>query len=694
MSPRHRIHLQALERSGARANRLNAATVAMSFILLPMRQPAVRCVDACASFIRFILRRGRGAVRSILAVLSFAVAAVTSSGETVVSSVERMKRMSLEELLALEVTTMSRKEELWWSAPGAIEVLTNEEIGRSGAQNLPEALRLATGLDVQQPSARSWAVSARGFNVLAANKISVQLDGRSLFTPFFSGVLWDAQDTMLEDIDRIEVVRGPVGALWGAFAMNGFVQIVTKPADDTQGWLVSAGAGTEDPGFLAVRYGGKIGRATYYRTYAKYSDTNWTYRADGERAQPSTDFLQSGFRVDSLLDADTSLTFQGDLYTNKGLPQDREQTEVAGGNVLARVRRTLAAGAELEVMSYFDHTKRWIPAAWQEVRNTGAVTAKVRRTGERHDFIVGADVNISRDDITQLGVATMQPPQRTTHVAGVYVEDTLTLLPRRLALTLGAKAEHNSFSGVELQPTARGAWTPSERTTWWAAVSRAVRPPVRVDHDLVFEFADTVIVAASDAFRSESVVAYELGWRQRFGGNLTIDVATFYNDYRDLRTTEPAGPNPLPLTFKNGNQARSHGAETTVMYQPAGRLFFKLSYRYLDLEFHQIPESRATASVASEANDPRHLARISGHLTLPWNLEFDAALRYVSRRPDPATDGYLAGDLRLSWLPSEQWEVSVTGRNLFNGLYPELITTNSLNEFIRPSGTVKVTWRY
>lgn len=615
-------------------------------------------------------------------------------GQTVLSNVDRMKRMSLEELLSLEVSTISRKEERWWSAPGAIEVVTDEEIRRSGALNLPEALRLATGLDVQQPSARSWAVSARGFNVLAANKISVLLDGRSLFTPFFSGVQWDAQDTMLEDIDRIEVVRGPVGALWGTFAVNGFVQIVTKPADATQGWLATAGTGTEDPGFVAARYGGRVGRRTFYRVYAKYSETDWTYLENGRHAQPSTDFFQTGFRVDAFVDPDTVLTVQGDAYTNRGLPRDREQTEVSGGNVLARVQRSLGRGAELDVLSYYDRTFRWIPAAWQERRDSGAINAKLRLPGERHDLLLGADVSVSSDRIARLGAAQLEPPRRTVHTAGAYVQDTIALVPRRLALTLAAKGEHNSFSGLEFQPSIRGAWTPSKLTTVWAGISRAVRAPVRVDHDLVLRTPDVLFFEATDAFQSETVVAYELGWRRQIAPHVTVDVATFHNDYRHLRTTEPVGSQPLPLTFKNGFEAGSNGVETAVMFQPDPRLFFKLSYRYLDLRFDRVPGSRAGPGTGTEANDPRHLGRISVHALLPWNLEFDAGLRYTGDRPDPATDSYLVGDVRLGWTPSERWDVSLIGRNLFSGLHREFVTTNSLNEFIRASGTVKVTCRY
>lgn len=641
------------------------------------------------------LRRDPPCCRRIaLTVLIATFAMAETRAQPLLASIESMKKMSLEELLGLQVTTMSRKEELWWAAPGAIEVLTSEEIRRSTAQNIPEALRLATGFDVAQPSARSWAISARGFNVLAANKISVLMDGRSLFTPFFSGVQWDAQDTLLDDIDRIEVVRGPVGALWGSFAVNGFVQIVTKSARDTQGTLVSAGAGTDDPGFVALRHGGRLGRQTYYRAYAKYFKTEWTYLADGQHGQPPTDFFQSGFRIDSRIDGDTNATVQGDVYTNKGTPEDHLQAEISGANALARVTRSLAGGADLDVLAYIDHTRRFLPANWLETRNTAALNVQHRRPAGAHDLLFGIDANVSRDHIEPIGVATMDPPRRTTHTVSAYLQDTWTLSPGRTALTLGGKLEHNAFTGFEYHPSVRAAWTPSNDTTWWAAVSRAVRPPVRVDHDLRFDLAGTTLVRATEDFRSETALAYEIGWRRRLGETATVDVAAFYNEYDHLRTTEPLGDAALPYTFKNGLRARSLGVETTVMYQPSARLFFKLSHRLLDLDFLEQPNTRDVAHGNTEGNDPRHIVALGAHASLRWNLEFDATLRHVGNRPNPASDACTVVDLRLGWAPTDRWDVSLSGRNLFNGLHRELVTTNSFNDFIGPSGTLKVTWKY
>jgi iron complex outermembrane receptor protein len=615
--------------------------------------------------------------------------AQTSARETQAAD---LTTLSLDQLMDLKVTTASRQPERWWSAPYGIDVVTGDDIRRAGTENLPDAIRLATGVQVGQPSARSWAISIRGMDVLAANKISVVMDGRSLFTPFFSGVLWDAQDTLLEDIDRIEAVRGPVGALWGAFAVNGLIQILTKAAWDTQGLLVSAGTGTEDPGSFALRYGGKLGEGTAFRVYGKYFQTDWTYLANGKHAQPATDFFQSGFRVDGRRAHDTAVTLQGDYYTNKGLPLDRVQTEIHGANLLGRWRRTFSADSALQIDGYFDRTYRLIPQSFEERRSTGSGSAQYRRGAGRHGLLFGADALISADDIGNIGIALLVPPKRTIHTLGLYVQDTLQVTPRA-ALVLGMKGEQNSFSGYEIQPTIRFAWTPNPRTTAWAAVSRAVRTPVRIDEDLVIRLNGVTFFEANDDFKTETALAYELGVRHRPASALTLDLSTFAYRYDHLRSTEPAGTAPTPLTFKNGLNARSYGAELTVMYQPLSRLSFKGSYRFLDLDFSKDPGSRDTSNGSSEGNDAKHVAILGAHLNLPESFELDAFLRHASALPKPPLEGYTTMDARVGWRASKRLEISLWGRNLLDRQYPEFVTTNSLNEQVHRRGGLKLTWR-
>jgi len=600
--------------------------------------------------------------------------------------------LSLEDLVNLKVTTVSRKPERWWSAASGVDVVTGDEIRRAGVLNLPDSIRLAAGVQVGWPSARSWAISIRGMDVLAANKISVVMDGRSLFTPFFSGVQWDVQDTVLDDVDRIEVVRGPVGALWGAFAVNGFIQILTKPAADTQGLLASAGTGTEDPGFFALRYGGKVGKDTAYRAYAKYFQQDWTYLASGEHAQPATDFFQTGFRIDGRRSHDTTVTLQGDYYTNQDLPLDRPQTQTSGGNVLARWHRTFSEDSDLQVEGYFDHTLRDIPQNFGEKRSTGSLSVRHRRAAGRHGLLFGADGLVSGDEISNIGFAQLVPPERTIHTFGLYVQDTWQVKPR-VALIAGVKGEESSFSGYDVEPTLRVAWTPSPRTTTWAAVSRAVRTPVRVDEDLVIVANGLTLFEANDDFETETAWAYELGLRHRPADQLTFDLSTFAYRYDSIRSTEPEGTAPFPLTFKNALDARSYGAEGTVMYQPLPRLYLKGTYRFLDLDFSKDAGSRDTTGGSSEGNDSKHVAIVGAHLSLPRDFELDAFLRHASALPRPPLKGYTTMDARIGWRFRKRLEISVWGRNLLDRQHAEFVTTNSLNEQIHRSAAVKLTFR-
>jgi iron complex outermembrane receptor protein len=644
--------------------------------------------------IKHVRRDRRAGVFGIGLALACALPSAMGWAQTKVQEPQAadLTTLSLDQLMDLKVTTTSRQPERWWSAPYGIDVVTGEDIRRSGALNLPDALRLATGVQVGQPNARSWAVSIRGMDVLGANKISVVMDGRSVFTPFFSGVQWDAQDTLLEDIDRIEVVRGPVGALWGAFAVNGFIQILTKTAWDTQGLLLSAGTGTEDPGMFGLRYGGKLGEDTAFRVYGKYFQTDWTYLANGKHAQPATDFLQSGFRLDGRRAHDTAVTLQGDFYTNKGLPLDRVQTKISGGNLLGRWHRTLSAGSDVQVEGYFDHTYRLIPQQFEELRNTGSASVKYRLTAGRHVLLFGTDALVSGDEIGNIGIALLEPPKRTIHTVGVYVQDMLQVTPRG-ALVLGLKGEQSSFSGYEIEPTIRFAWTPDPRTTAWAAVSRAVRTPVRIDEDFVLRINGVTFFEANDNFQTETALAYELGVRHRPASALTLDLSTFVYRYDHLRSVEPAGAAPTPLTFKNGLDARSYGAELTVMYQPLTRLSFKGSYRFLDLDFSKDPGSLDTSNGSSEGNDSKHVAILGAHVNLPRNFELDAFVRHASALPRPALKGYTTMDARVGWRPTKRLEISLFGRNLLKKQFPEFITTNSLNEQVHRRGALKITWR-
>ena len=607
-----------------------------------------------------------------------------------------LRQLSLEDLMQIEVSTVSRKAEAWWGAAGAIDVVTHEDIRRSGAMTIPDALRLAAGVHVGQANAREWAVAVRGFNVNAGNKLNVQMDGRSLFTPFFSGVLWDVQDTMMEDIARIEVMRGPAGALWGSYAVNGFVQILTKPAWETQGWLASAGSGTDTPVFGSFRYGGKLTDTSFYRVYAKYAQYNWSYTpGTSRRAQPVTDFAQTGFRSDTRAADGSTFTLHGDAYTNKGTPKDRPQNEVSGANLTAHLVKPLALDAELRSTAYYDFTSKAFLDPFTEKRHTFSGSLKYHIVRGRHDVQVGAEGLVSRDDIRG-GVIFLEPAQRTYYTASVFAHDALAIVPGRWSLVCGGQLLYTNFSGVDVQPTLRFVFTPSHRTTVWGAVSRAVRTPVRLDLDLVAQFGTVRAFEGNEDLKPESVLSWELGFRHKIGERLAFALATFLNDYDNVRSYESATTTfrAFPWTFKNTTNVRSSGVELMTLAQPMAGVFLKVGYRYLDFNLTKDPGSGDFQNGFYEANDARHVASITARFDLPADLDLDVMLRHASSLPNPKMHAFTTADAKLAWAPNAEWELAVIGRNLLDPRHPEFATANHPNDEVGRSVTFKATWRF
>jgi iron complex outermembrane recepter protein len=622
--------------------------------------------------------------------------AAPAAGGSSLAPTLSLRQLSLEDLMRIEVSTVSRKAEPWWGAPGAIDVVTDDDIRRSGAMNIPDALRLATGVHVGQANAREWAIGIRGFNVNASNKLNVQLDGRSLFTPFFSGVLWDAQDTLMEDIARIEVMRGPAGALWGSYALNGFIQILTKPAWETQGWLASVGGGNDSPGFGSFRYGGKLSGTSFYRVYAKYAQHKWTYTpGGGGRAQSTTDFAQAGFRSDTRAADGSTLTLHGDAYTNKGTPKDHPQNEVSGANLTGHWHKPLALDSDLRATAYYDFTSKAFADPFQEKRHTFSGSLKYHLMRGRHDVQVGAEGLVSRDNIRG-GIVFLEPAKRTYYSSSVFAHDSMALVPRRWSLILGAQALYTNFSDVDVQPTMRVLWTPSSHTTMWGAVSRAVRTPVRLDLDLVAQFDTVRAFEGNENLKSETVLAWELGFRHRFGERLAFALASFLNDYNDVRSYESATTTfrALPWTFKNTTNVQSSGFELMMLAQPMSRLFIKAGYRYLDFNLTKDPGSGDFQNGFYEANDARHVANITARFDLGREVDFDVMLRHASSLPNPPMHAFTTADARLAWAPNADWELALIARNLFDPRHPEFTTANHPNDELGRSVTLKATWRF
>lgn len=621
--------------------------------------------------------------RLLSCVLGLLCTRLAATAAQILSSPEALKQMDLDQLLTTKVISVSRSLEDWTAAPTAIDVLTADEIRRSGTVRLADVLRLAPGLDVARYVGSSYAVTARGFSDASANKMQVMLDGRSLYTPLFSGVFWEVQDTLLDDLDRIEVVRGPGATLWGADAVNGVINIVSKNAKDTQGALISGGGGSEERAFGSVRYGGRAGDSVYYRTYFKYLNRADQVLSNGADAHDGLRQSQGGFRLDATPSDGNALTLQGDLYFNAFGVAARPPAKNEGGNLLGRWIHDFADESNLQVQFYYDRGYRKVPQQFSEDRTTYDLDTQYhRKLGDHQELVVGGKYQTSADVTGTSGTFVFSPPQRTLTAASGFVQDQIALAPHRATLYLGSKFEHEDFTGFEIQPSARLAFTPNERHTLWFGVSRAVRAPTRVDTDsrfLPIPATKVVFIEGSPTFRSEDLVAYEAGYRVQPHPRVYLDLAVFYNVYDHLRTLEPSLPTGLPLTIANERKGDTSGAELTATLQPTDWWRLTGSYSYLEEHLRFLPGSRDPTGGSLEANDPRHHVAIRSAMTLPHAVEFDVNLRGVSPLPNPVLPGYVAIDVRLAFHPSTTLELSVVGTNVSDPSHPEL-ASGSVNQ--------------
>ena len=615
--------------------------------------------------------------------------------------------LSLEELGEVQVTSVSRKSESLSSAAAAVHVITADDIRRTGVTVLAEALRMVPGLEVARANSRQWAISARGFNAVFANKLLVLMDGRTLYTPLFSGVFWEETDTVLEDIDRIEVIRGPGATLWGANAVNGVINIITKSAKQTQGTLISGGGGIEERGFGTVRYGGRMGTNVFYRVYAKHSNHDEFTNVDGTGANDSWRITQGGFRLDWDTSEPNHLTLQGDYYyadlasaITRRVPDtpilfpEPFRSETRGANLIARWTRDLEAESEVSVQMYYDRTDRGFRIG-REIRDTFDLDTQHRfHIGDRNEVVWGAGYRFSADDITESADFTMLDPSVGLQLASVFVQDEISLARDRLHLTVGTKVEHNDFTGFEVQPSVRVAWIPFQRHTVWSSISRAVRTPSRgergfgifVDPTPFLPTAPFPILApglGNPEFGSEKLIAYELGHRFDVTPNLSLDSAAFYNEYDDVASVAalPAdlgiSSSPLatpyliiPLTFRNNLFGESYGTEVSVTWQPAEAWRLKLGYSFLKMNLHTKGVVRSLTEDA-EIGSPEQQVFLWSDAKLGRKLEWGAGLRYVDRIRSQEIPGYAELDTRLAWKPSQSCELAIIGRNLLDGHHLE-----------------------
>lgn len=679
-----------------------------------------------------ILRIARAS--TLVALLSLGATVRMADGQAAADNAkpdDTLKQLSLEQLGDVRVTTASKEPEQVWKTAAAIYVITQEDIRRSGATSIPEVLRLAPGLEVSRIDSDHWAIGVRGFGGEFSKSLLVLIDGRSVYSPLFSGVYWEVQDTLLEDVERIEVIRGPGGTIWGANAVNGVINIITKSAKDTHGTLATLSGGTVDQGTGEFRFGGPKGTSFDYRIYGKGFIRGPEFHPDGVNFD-DWKTGQLGFRTDWNPSTRDSLTFQGDMYT--GLDGERVAIsfyalpttgvpgvevvngphDVGGGNLLGRWKRQINDDSDMQIQGYYDRTSRYSPQL-NEIRDTFDIDLLYHFTLTGHqDILVGAGGRWSPDRITQkFDTLDFVPHQETDSIYSWFVQDEIAIVPDQLLLTVGSKFEHNNYSGFEVQPNVRMVWTPTARQSVWGAITRAVRTPSRLDQDLqLTDFLQAsppifLRIQGSKHFKSEELLGTEIGYRTLLARKLYVDIAGFHNYYNDLYGYGPATvavettPPPARIVFvvplANATKGDTTGVEIAPDWKPFDWWELKGSYSYLHLYVHDDGNLAGSLNGLNTASDngssPHHQVEFQSLFNLPRKFQLDTTFRYVSALPAQTVAAYSTGDIRLGWNPSSQWEFSVVGQNLLQPRHAEFGSDVDTIIGIKRAAYVKVAWR-
>jgi iron complex outermembrane receptor protein len=640
--------------------------------------------------------------------------------------VSTLKGLSIEELMDVKVTTVTRTESTVGQSPAAVFVITPEMIHRSGAAVIPELFRMVPGMEVAEVNAGEWAVGARGYSSVYGgpfeNKLLVQMDGRTLYNPIFSGVYWDNVDYPLNDIERIEVIRGPGGSVWGANAVDGVINIITKPAQETQGGFVSGGGGTADRAFGEIRYGGKIDDDVYYRVYGKGIQRDDSYDAAGDPHDEWTSG-HGGFRVDWQPPGADSFTLQGEYFHSDEQSFSQSATapfrytgtwsEVSDGeNALARWTHQVDKDSSWTLQAYWDRVQR---DAVSGTLNVAWSTVDVDfqhhfRIGERQEFNYGLEYRFSgAADAGDVPGSSNTTVRTDDSIYSAFLQDQIALVEDRLTLTLGSKFENNSFTGFEWEPSARLLWTPSPRQTAWAAVSRAVRTPDVLEHSgtgaVPQSATEFVQFVGNSALQSEDLVAYEAGYRAQVTSNLSLDVASYYNVIRHLGVATPgapvAGPAPgsaeLPIEFLNGMQGTAYGAEVGGDLRISEWWRLRTAYTFLKTRLNTTanlsPAFRAFYEDTAEQS-PNNQVYLQSSWDLPGNIQFDLIGRYVEDLHgfSPEVPSYISLDARLAWRPRSDLELAVTGKDLLDNHHPEFGGSPSVQVRRSVFATITYTW--
>jgi iron complex outermembrane receptor protein len=695
------------------------------------------------------MRRGwRRPVRTLGLVLGAVLIATHgwAGQQTAGAPVGGLAELGLEALMNIEVTSASKRPQPLSEVSAALFVVTQEDIRRSGATSVPEVLRLVPGMQVARIDSNKWAISSRGFSGRFADKLLVLMDGRSLYTPLFSGVFWDVQDTLMEDIDRIEVIRGPGATLWGANAVNGVINIITKNARDTQGFTATAGGGNEERGFGSLRYGGEFASGQgQYRLYGKYFDREGARSLfSSELTADDWNMSRSGFRVDWQGSGPDSLAIQGDGYVGQSGETVRaaliapphsslsnHDQNVSGGNLLVKWQRQVSDDHTVTAQVYYDRTEREA-MLFGATRDT--IDFEVQENvplDRRHNLIWGAGFRYSRDDIRNTFSIALSPNQRGDRLYSGFVQDNVSLVEDVLRLTVGTKVEHNSYSGFEIQPNVRVAWTAPGQQSVWGSVARAVRTPSRADHgvrlsgllsplavgDPLNPFPAPIVTAVlgNEQVEAEGLIAYEAGYRVQASETLGVDVAVFLNQYDSLRTVGQGAPmcnpsgaqvvrDPLcvlfatyivaPLYLGNEGDDGRYGLEVSADWRPLPWWRVKPAYSYL--QTRNPAETTNLLDRFAAGQNPVHQLSARSSIDMPRNVEFDAWLRYVDRLPAIDIDSYLTLDTRVAWTLGTRLEIAVVGQNLLEARHTEFLSElgDILPSAIERSAYLQFRWAF
>lgn len=638
--------------------------------------------------------------------------------------------LSLEELMNLEVVTASRQAQPLAETAAAIFVISNADIKQSGVTTIADALRMAPGVQVAKSSSHTWAVSIRGFNDRFSNKLLVLMDGRTLYNPLHSGVTWEVQDMILEDIDRIEIIRGPGAAMWGANAVNGVINIITKDSNETLGTLLTAASGNVERFHGQARFGGKIGEQSTYRVYGKHLTRDEGENKTSFAGEDSWDMEQGGFRIDHTLSTKSKLSLQGDLYKAQlddnnlivtypvpiGIPT-QNVWEMKGHHVLGQWQYNIAENNNLQATLYYDTTtmdslfgkedRNTLDFDFQHIFPLGAVQSITWGVSYRH----------SHDDIDDsLQIDTLHETSRNDELYSAFFQDEISLFHPSLKFTIGSKFEHNDYTGFEIQPSLRSTWLPADNHFLWAAISRAVRTPSRYEHDGILRSPllpdpETGVIRgriwqSSTDFDSEILIAYEAGYRQVVSKKFSYDLALFYNDYDQLKTSEPdaftitstpLGDLPVQsYILDNKLSGYSWGGELVANYMPLEWWRIQGVYSHLQMQLENDSDSGSNSADEIENTSPSSQFSLRSFMNLPHNFSLNLWLRYVGALASENTDAYWDGDIRVAWTPLEHIELSLVGQNLFHDSHKEIEQSSylSLNTEVKRSVYLKLSWNY